>query len=130
MHIELNTKKDSRHLHCGVDGRFLSDEAVAAFKTSLFASHAVRKRTLFIDITTIDSAAHATDKIIYAFEAKVEFERFVADTGIPSRIAICGAEPFISTYRPAHDFFETNGLPIRVFLDRDEALSWLDEEYA
>ena len=130
MQIRLNTEEGSKHLQCSTDGEFVSDEAVAAFRTALFAGQAMRRQTIFIDASNISMPAMAIEKLLFAFNAKKDFDRFVDSTGTVPRIALYGVAPFVSTYKPSHDFFVTNELPIQVFTDRDEALNWLDQAYA
>ncbi len=81
-----------------------------------------------VDVSGITEPHMATEKLIFAHNVAETVSDFQKIQSAIPRIAMFGTNPFITTYKPGSDYFQTRNIPIRTFDDQSSAETWLFAE--
>ena len=86
------------------------------------------KDLVFVDFTAIRENTPATLKTMVGILGEGLLRNFARDVGRIPRIAVFGAVPHISTYKPAQKILREAGMPFAIFTEEAAAKEWLFKE--
>ena len=125
MALECSFELAEDHVICRVSVQFTVEENAWIFQLIVERCAVEGVNRAFVDITGIEHPEMATVKLIGAHKVKELADVMTEKKIALPRVAIYGVAPFIGNYKPASDFYQVHGLPVRVFDDPQAAKEWL-----
>jgi hypothetical protein len=114
------------YLFCVIEhSDYTAENSLTHTQEILKACHDTGKSLVFVDNTANHEGQPATTKAIAGLLMEDLLLNFQRDFGLIPRIAVLGAGPRVSTYKPTQSILERAGIPFAAFTDEEEAKEWL-----
>lgn len=124
--FDCRIDREGEFLRVVYSGTYDMQEAFDSFAIALRVCRYDRTSKVLIDYSKLDGVLAATEKILYALNAKNLYEKHLSVGGQKLKVAFFSKAPHVTTYRPGLQIAEENGLPFDLFTDIEEAYRWLE----
>jgi len=126
MALQVNLIQKPDYLYAEVSGVYEMQDAIDKFPLIISTCRQLILDKALIDFRQLDGKIHATEKLIYTQSVLDQYKLHLSSGGRPLRIAFVGKAPQISSYEPGIDIAKSEGIPVTMTTDFEEALSWLE----
>jgi len=111
-----------------VSGQFDAHEAVGKFTNILYYCRGNSLDQVLIDFRSMDSNIFSTAAILYAHNISRQYQKHVADGGLPLRIAYVAPTGIVIDEVGALGILRDAGLEVLYTLNLPDAVNWLEAD--